>query len=109
MNAGEDWNNSYLLTVQLDDVLTARYPSMHSLFSVQIMATDSHVKETLGAIADITINYAVRDSVCDVIHDRALTKYNEIFRFILQIKWAIYTLETLRFPIKFKKRPPYRE
>lgn len=109
MNTGEDWNNSYLLTVQLDDVLGARYPNMHSMFSVQITAPDSHVKETLSAINDITINYSVRDSVRDVIHERALTKYNEIFHFLLQIKWAIWTLETLQFPIKFKKRPPYQE
>lgn len=45
MNAGEDWNNSYLLTVQLDDVLTTRYPELHSLFSVEITAADSHVKD----------------------------------------------------------------
>ncbi|XP_031634279.1 gamma-tubulin complex component 5-like isoform X2 [Contarinia nasturtii] len=109
MNAGEDWNNSYLLTVRLDDVLSSRYPEIHSMFSVQITATDSHIKETLSAIADITINYLVRDSVRDVIHDRALTKYNEIFRFLLQIKWAIWTLETMKFPVAFKKRPPYQE
>lgn len=45
MNSGEDWNNSYLLTVQLDDVLTTRYPEMHSMFSVEITAVDSHVKD----------------------------------------------------------------
>lgn len=45
MNSGEDWNNSYLLTVQLDDVLTTRYPQMHSMFSVKISEADSHVKD----------------------------------------------------------------
>lgn len=45
MNSGEDWNNSYLLTVQLDDVLTTRYPEMHTMFSVDITAVDSHVKD----------------------------------------------------------------
>lgn len=109
MNSGEDWNNSYLLTVQLDDILSTRYPEMHSMFSVSISAPDSHIKETLSAINDITINYSVRDSIRDVIHESALTKYNEIFRFLLQVKWAIWTLETLRFPVSFKKRPPYQE
>lgn len=64
--------------------------------------------QTLSSITDITINYAVRDSIRDVIHDKALEKYNEIFRFLLQVKWAIWTLETLRFPPAFKKRPPYQ-
>lgn len=64
--------------------------------------------QTLSAITDITINYSVCESVRDVIHDRALTKYNEIFRFLLQVKWAIWTLETLQFPVAFKKRPPYQ-
>lgn len=45
MNSGEDWNNSYLLTVHLDDVLTTRYPKMHSMFSVEITAADSHIKD----------------------------------------------------------------
>lgn len=45
MNSGKDWNNSYLLTVQLEEVLNTRYPEMASMFSVQIEATDSHVKE----------------------------------------------------------------
>lgn len=108
MNSGEDWNNSYHLTVQLDDILNTRYPDMHSMFSVSISATDSHIKATLSAITDITINYTVPDSIRDVIHDQALTKYNEIFRFLLQVKWAIWTLETLQFPVAFKKRPPYQ-
>lgn len=64
--------------------------------------------QTLSSLTDISINYSVRASIRDVIHDRALTKYNEIFRFLLQIKWAIWTLETLRFPVAFKKRPPYQ-
>lgn len=108
MNDGENWNNSYLLTVQLDNILTTKYPEMHSMFSIQLTANDSHAKTYLNAIKDITINYVVRDCIRDVIHEKCLSKYNAIFRFLLQIKWAIWTLETLRFPIAFKKRRPYQ-
>lgn len=109
MNAGDgNWNNSYLLTVQLQNILTTKYPEMHSLFSVQLTASDSHIKPYLKAINDIVINYAVRDTIRDVIHEKSLLKYNAVFRFLLQIKWAIWTLETLQFPIAFKKRPPYQ-
>lgn len=50
MNSGDDWNNSYLLTVQLDNILTTKYPEMRSLFSVQLTASDSHVKEVIFSI-----------------------------------------------------------
>lgn len=73
------------------------------------MKINSPLLQTLSAITDITINYLVNDSIRDVIHDRALMKYNEIFRFLLQVKWAIWTLETLQFPVGFKKRPPYQQ
>lgn len=45
INAGEDWNNAYLLTIHLDEVLSSRFPDIRSMFSVQVEATDSHVKE----------------------------------------------------------------
>lgn len=45
MNSNEDWNNAYLLTVQLNEVLTTRYPNLNSMFSVEITAADSHIKD----------------------------------------------------------------
>lgn len=47
-------------------------------------------------------------SIRDVIHDKCLIRYNAVFRFLLQIKWAIWTLETLQFPVVFKRRQPYQ-
>lgn len=108
MSNNENWNNPYLLTVKLDEIIGSRYPNSQSLFSVQVGSANCHEKEPLDAINDISINYAVRDSIQDVIHEQSLRKYNEIFRFLLQIKWAIWTLETLRFPHAYKKRRPYQ-
>ena len=31
------------------------------------------------------------------------------FRFLLEVKWACWTLETLRFPTAYKKSRPYRQ
>lgn len=36
-----------------------------------------------------------------------LINYNSILRFLLKIKWGLWTLENLRFPDVYKKRPPY--
>lgn len=43
----------------------------------------------------------------DVIHKGHLRKYNAVFQFLMQVKWAIWALETQRFPILFKRRRPY--
>lgn len=81
---------------------------MRSLFSVQFESEQRQHKDPLDVILGISLNYAVPNSICDVIHERNLIKYNSIFRFLLQIKWAIWSIETLQFPIAFKKRRPYQ-
>lgn len=76
MNLGENWNNSYLLTVQLNEILASKYPDVNSLFSIQLKSVNCGEKEPLDAIKDIVINYSVRDSLRDIIHDKSLKKYN---------------------------------
>ena len=36
-----------------------------------------------------------------------LSSYNSVFKFLLKIKWGLWTLENLRFPDAYKKRAPY--
>lgn len=36
IEAGETWASSSLLTMQLDDIISAKYPEMSSLFRVEI-------------------------------------------------------------------------
>lgn len=107
MQNGVNWNNPYLLTLKLDEIISSEYASMKNLFSVQLDRVNSHEKEPLDAINDITVIYDVRDSIRDVVDSTSLEKYNDAFRFILRIKWSLWTLETLRFPIAFKRRRPY--
>lgn len=63
--------------------------------------------QPLTAIKDIVLIYNVQESVRDVIQIGHLNKYNAVFQFLMQVKWAIRTLETHRFPILFKRRRPY--
>lgn len=107
MSEGENWGNPYILTMKLDGIISLKHPKMKNLFSIQLDCPTSSDKLALEAIKDLTINYVVRDSIRDVIHDDALEKYNDVFRFLLQIKWAIWTLESLRFPVAAKRRKPY--
>lgn len=76
MNLGENWNNSYLLTVQLNDILASKYPDINSLFSIQLKSVNCAEKQSLDAIKDIVVNYSVRDSLRDIIHEKSLRKYN---------------------------------
>lgn len=106
-NDDNNWNNPYLLTVKLDGIISLKYPKMKNLFSIQFDGGNANEKIPLDAINDLTLNYVVRDTIRDVIHDDALDKYNDVFQFLLQIKWAIWTLENLQFPISVKRRKPY--
>lgn len=38
-----------------------------------------------------------------------MSSYNCVFRFLLKVKWALCTLESLRYPDCYKRRPPYEE
>lgn len=44
MNNGENWYNPYLLTVQLDEILSMQYPEMSSMFSIQLKSANFQTK-----------------------------------------------------------------
>lgn len=45
METTEHWNNSYLLTDQLNGIICTKFPEMSSLFSVQVPARKlNHIK-----------------------------------------------------------------
>lgn len=76
MNLGENWNNPYLLTVQLNDILASKYPEINSLFGIQLKSMNCGEKQPLDAIKDIVVNYLIQDSLKDIIHEKSLRKYN---------------------------------
>lgn len=56
MNAGENWSNPYLLTVQLDGILCMQYPKMASLFSIQLKSDNWQTKLVGSAIFEAIRN-----------------------------------------------------
>lgn len=40
MNAGDNWSNPYLLTVQLDGILSLQFPEMASMFSIHLKSAN---------------------------------------------------------------------
>lgn len=108
-----DYNNlsPYQLTAKLDACLHAVHPKMESLFTVEV---DRHYYKTeLDTILDcltklrIEYNFQAGEGVIDF---NTTPIYNKTFSFLLQIKWALWLLENLKFGdhlvrMKFFKAP----
>uniref|UniRef100_A0A182RSD0 Gamma-tubulin complex component n=1 Tax=Anopheles funestus TaxID=62324 RepID=A0A182RSD0_ANOFN len=110
IEAGESWANPYLLTIQLNDILASRFNDMTSLFTVEVNRTAGYKLDTtvvLMAIDEICVLYNPSHDLSNMINDETMASYNSVFRFLLKVKWALGTLEMLRFPESQKKRPPY--
>ncbi|XP_058057372.1 gamma-tubulin complex component 5-like [Anopheles bellator] len=110
IEAGESWANPYLLTTQLSDILASRYNDMMSLFTVEIDRSRGYGLDhptVLQAIDTISVLYIPGHDLSNMINDATLASYNSVFRFLLKVKWALGTLEMLRFPWSQKRRPPY--
>ncbi|XP_035903152.1 gamma-tubulin complex component 5 [Anopheles stephensi] len=110
IEAGESWANPYLLTIQLNDILASRFNDMTSLFTVEVNRAAGYKLDTtivLAAIDEIQVLYNPSHDLSNMINDETMASYNSVFRFLLKVKWALGTLEMLRFPESQKKRPPY--
>ncbi|KAG7205799.1 hypothetical protein KM043_007744 [Ampulex compressa] len=89
------WNNSYFLSCILEEILSQQWPDSSTRWSVTV--NDGSSCKVVQAVDSITVNYAVGWPINTVLNPKALMKYNEIFRFQLKLKWALWTLNNLRF------------
>lgn len=93
-------------------MLQAKYPDLAFHFGVQVStgATGSNGGDTTDvrdALQRIHINYMVDNSLENIITPQILRQYNEIFQFLMQIKYGLWALENLHFPASIKKRASY--
>nr|XP_029727882.1 gamma-tubulin complex component 5-like [Aedes albopictus] len=111
IEAGDNWANPYLLTIQLNDILASRFTDMTSLFTIEILTEYKSETTTvvLDAIDKVRILYNPSQDLSNMINEQTMASYNCVFRFLLKVKWALHTLESLRYPECYKKRPPYEE
>jgi len=88
--------NNVWLTLQLHDIFSDIYPNFYTKTSVQVK--DSHVfVNSLRACDLITINYDISWPLTIIVSPADLQQYNEAFQFVLKIKWALHTLNQLKF------------
>nr|XP_050845140.1 gamma-tubulin complex component 5 isoform X1 [Vespula vulgaris] len=89
------WNNSYFLSCILEEILSQQWPDSSSHWSIIVQDVSTH--QVVHAVDSITLYYATGWPINIVLNEDILTKYNEIFRFQLKLKWALWTLNNLKF------------
>ncbi|XP_077272317.1 gamma-tubulin complex component 5 isoform X2 [Temnothorax americanus] len=90
------WANSYFLSCILEEVFSQSWPDTSSRWSITVHGNIS-TRQVLQAVNSITLHYTVEWPISIVLTKKVLEKYNEIFRFQLKLKWALWTLNNLRF------------
>nr|XP_034190148.1 gamma-tubulin complex component 5 isoform X2 [Osmia lignaria] len=89
------WNNSYFLSCILEEILSQWWPNSSSRWSITVSNTPTN--QVLTAVDNITLHYTIGWPMNIILNEKTFIKYNEIFRFQLKLKWALWTLNNLRF------------
>lgn len=89
------------LTNILEQVLSDEWrdSSSQNRWSITIVPSDggNTTRQIIQAIENTTLDYSVDWPINMVLAEPVLVKYNEIFRFQLKLKWALWTLNNLLF------------
>ncbi|KAM3843103.1 gamma-tubulin complex component 5 [Diretmus argenteus] len=94
----ESWQQLSFLNVQLQEAVGQRCPEDSSRLSIFLEAIDpSRKKQPVNHLDVLTLSYKVPWPVDIVISSECQKIYNQVFLLLLQIKWAKYSLDTLRF------------
>uniref|UniRef100_A0A8D3BXT9 Gamma-tubulin complex component n=1 Tax=Scophthalmus maximus TaxID=52904 RepID=A0A8D3BXT9_SCOMX len=101
----ESWQQPSFLNVQLQEAVGQRYPEDSGRLSIFLEAIDpSRKKHPVNNLEVLTLSYKVPWPVDIVISTECQKIYNQVFLLLLQIKWAKYSLDKLRFSgMSYKK------
>ena len=89
------WNNLHNITSSLEEVLSHEWPESTSKWSITI--TNSRTTKVLETINGLKLHYAASWPINMLLSEETLDRYNKILRFELKLKWALWTLNNLRF------------
>ncbi|XP_046892753.1 gamma-tubulin complex component 5 isoform X2 [Hypomesus transpacificus] len=94
----ENWQQPSFLNVQLQEAVGQRRPEDSSRLSIFLETVDpARKKQPVHNLDALTLSYKVPWPVDIVISSECQKIYNHVFLLLLQIKWAKYSLDTLRF------------
>ncbi|KAG5680203.1 hypothetical protein PVAND_009728 [Polypedilum vanderplanki] len=101
----ETWANPYLMTVALNEAIFRDQPHK-TIFTVNVNKKLRHLS-VLDAIDEIEIRFNMDDISENIFSNDVKKKYNEVFRFLLKIKYGLRILNCLLYPEFFKRRSPF--
>uniref|UniRef100_A0A8C9VSR6 Gamma-tubulin complex component n=1 Tax=Scleropages formosus TaxID=113540 RepID=A0A8C9VSR6_SCLFO len=94
----ESWQQLSFLNVQLQEAVGQRRPEDSARLSIFLESVDpARKKQPVNNLDGLTLSYKVPWPVDIVISSECQKIYNQVFLLLLQIKWAKYNLDTLRF------------
>uniref|UniRef100_A0AAR2IY50 Gamma-tubulin complex component n=1 Tax=Pygocentrus nattereri TaxID=42514 RepID=A0AAR2IY50_PYGNA len=94
----ESWQQLAFLNVQLQEAVGQRHPEDNNKLSIFLETIDpTRKKQPINNLDGLTLSYKVPWPVDIVISSECQKIYNQVFLLLLQIKWAKYSLDTLRF------------
>ncbi|XP_032632004.1 gamma-tubulin complex component 5 isoform X4 [Chelonoidis abingdonii] len=108
----ETWQNVSFLNVQLQEAVGQRYPEDSSRLSISFESIDTAKKKLpVHTLDGLTLSYKVPWPVDIVISLECQKIYNQVFLLLLQIKWAKYSLDVLRFDelVNATEKPQLKE
>ncbi|KAL7983778.1 hypothetical protein Chor_000654 [Crotalus horridus] len=94
----DTWQSEAFLNVQLQEAVGQRYPEDSLRLSILCENIDIAKKKLpVHTLDGLTLSYKVPWPVDIVISIECQKIYNQVFLLLLQIKWAKYSLDVLRF------------
>ncbi|XP_076256515.1 gamma-tubulin complex component 5-like [Rhynchophorus ferrugineus] len=96
-SSSKNWANDIWLTSHLQDIFMDVYPEFYEKCSVQVKDGWSVCMDSLSASSLINIYYEIWWPLNIIITPEQIVLYQEIFQFLLKLKWALHTLNHLVF------------
>ncbi|RZC36219.1 Spc97 Spc98 domain containing protein [Asbolus verrucosus] len=92
-----NWGNSVWLTSHLQDIIMDLYPNFYEDCTVQVEIHWRQCRDSLEACALLCLQYEIKWPLNIIITREHTEMYRDLFRFILKLKWALYTMNHLSF------------
>ncbi|KAL1502501.1 hypothetical protein ABEB36_007635 [Hypothenemus hampei] len=96
-SSNKSWANDIWLTSHLHDIFMDIYPEFYEKCSVQVKDGWVSCTDALSACNLINVNYEIPWPLNNIIKQEQMNYYKEIFKFLLQLKWALHTINHLVF------------
>lgn len=93
----KNWGNDVWLSSALQDIIVDLYPEFYDKCAVKVKKNWKFCVESLETYNMVNMQYTVEWPLNIIITTAQMAVYQDIFQFILKLKWGLYTLTHLYF------------